>query len=418
MQSSSHQAPLSGLRVVELTNFMAGPFCGMVLADLGADVIKVENPDGGDFSRATAPFVAGESAGFMALNRNKRGLSLNLKDPDGREILLRLADGADVFLENFRPGTTGDLGIDYDTVSARNPGIIYCSITGYGLTGPYSPRPGLDLILQGLSGLMSITGEPDRPPVKIGVPVTDLTTALFAANAIQAAYIARLRTGRGQLIDVSLFESGAALEVWETSGYFASGEAPGPLGSLHRVSAPYQAVRTADGYITIGAATPRTWEGLAKGLGLEHLMTDPRFVNNAARKVNEIELQGLIEEVTTKETSEHWCRVLEDAGVPCGVLYTIDQMTVDPHLVARGFIRDLPHPTAGHVRATGSPMHLSETPVRLDRAGPVLGEHNHEVLLEMGFTTAEINRLEAAGVVGATPAPDASQYHSGASGRT
>jgi crotonobetainyl-CoA:carnitine CoA-transferase CaiB-like acyl-CoA transferase len=397
--------PLTGLRVLELTNFMAGPFCGMVLADLGADVIKIENPDGGDFSRSTAPFINGESAGFMALNRNKRGLALDLKHPEGRDILLRLVDGADVLLENFRPGTAEDLGIGYDTLSARNPGLIYCSISGYGRTGPYSARPGLDLILQGLSGLMSVTGEPDRPPVKVGVPVTDLTTALFAANAIQAAYIARLRSGRGQLIDLSLFESGAALEVWETSGYFATGDVPRPLGSLHRVSAPYQAVRTADGYLTIGAATPRTWEGLCEGLGLENLKTDPRFVNNAARKENERALADLIEAVTLQNTSEHWRRVLNDAGVPCGMIYDIKQMTEDPHLLDRGFIRDLDHPTAGPLRATGSPMHFSETPVRLERAGPLLGEHDEEILTGLGLSAAEIDRLVGQGVIGPARSP-------------
>jgi crotonobetainyl-CoA:carnitine CoA-transferase CaiB-like acyl-CoA transferase len=395
--------PLSGVRVIELANFMAGPFCGMVLADLGADVIKVENPDGGDFSRTTGPFLEGESAGFLALNRNKRGLSLNLKHPEGRAIFLRLSDTADIIVENFRPGTTEDLGIGYDTLSKRNPGLIYCSISGFGRTGPYSQRPGLDLILQGMSGLMSITGEAGRPPVKVGVPVADLTTALFAANAIQAAYIARLRTGQGQLIDVSLFESAAALEVWETSGYFATGEVPGPLGSAHRVSAPYQAVRTADGYITIGAATPRTWDGLCTALGLESLRTDPRFVDNAARKQHERELAEQIEAVTRRETSAYWSRRLEAAGVPCGPLYTIDQMAADPHLAARAFIRDLPHPLAGSVRATGSPMQFSATPVRLDRAGPLLGEQNDEILAELGFDAAARRALVASGVVGASP---------------
>lgn len=413
MHHGMGEPPLRGLRVLELANFMAGPYCGLVLADFGADVIKVENPGGGDFSRATAPFLAGESAGFLALNRNKRSFSLNLKDPRGRELYLRLAERVDVIVENLRPGTTADLGISYETIKARNPQIIYCAISGYGQTGPYSQRPGLDLILQGMSGLMSITGEPGRPPVKVGVPIADLATALFAANAIQAAYIARLRLGQGQYIDVSLFESAVALEVWETSGYFATGDVPGPLGSAHRVSAPYQAVRTADGYITIGAATPRTWSALCATLGLEALEADPRFANNARRKENEAVLAALIETVTCRETSAYWYQRLTAAGVPCGIIKSIDQVVADPHLAARGFIRDLPHPRLGQVRATGSPLHFSQTPVRLDRAGPLLGEHNGEVLAELGIGVAERMELEAAGIIGRSPEPLAAHLDEG-----
>ena len=270
-------APLAGLRVLELSNFMAGPYCGLVLADLGADVIKVENPNGGDFSRDSPPFLGGISAGFLALNRNKRSLAVDLKHPEGRALFLRLARAADVVLENFRPGTMRDLGIDYETVRADNPGVVYCSVSGYGQTGPYRARPGLDLIMQGMSGLMSVTGEPERPPVKVGVPVADRTAALFAANAVQAALRVRDRTGQGQLVDVSLLEAAVSLEVWETSAYFATGEVPGPIGSAHRASAPYQAFRTADGYVTLGATTPRTWSAFCAAAGLDALRDDPRF---------------------------------------------------------------------------------------------------------------------------------------------
>ena len=395
------EPPLSGVRVLELANFMAGPYCGMLLADLGADVIKVENPDGGDFSRATGPFVAGESAGFLALNRNKRSLSLNLKHPRARDIFLRLASRADVVVENFRPGTMADLGIDDAVLRPHNPRLIYCSVSGYGQTGPYSRRAALDLVMQGMSGLMSITGEPDRPPVKVGVPVADLTAALFAANAIQAALLARHRTGRGQYVDVSLFEAAVALEVWETSGYFVTGEAPGPLGSAHRVSAPYQAFRTADGYVTLGATTPRTWASLCHSLGLQELEADPRFATTARRKANQQALASLIEAVTRRQSSDHWYRRLEAAGVPCGVINRIDQVVADPHLAQRGFIHDLPHPRAGRVRATGSPIHFAETPVRLERAGPLLGEHNGPILADLGFDAAEQAALRAAGAIGA-----------------
>jgi crotonobetainyl-CoA:carnitine CoA-transferase CaiB-like acyl-CoA transferase len=397
--------PLAGLRILELANFMAGPFCGLVLADLGADVVKVENPQGGDFSRDSPPFVRGVSAGFLALNRNKRSLALDLKAPAGRDVFLRLADRADVVLENFRPGTMRDLGIDYETVRQRNPRVVYCSVSGYGQSGPYRARPGLDLIMQGMSGIMSITGEPGRPPVKVGVPVADLTAALFAANAIQAALRAREGTGQGQLVEVSLFEAAVSLEAWETSAYFATGETPGPLGSAHRASAPYQAFRTADGYVTLGATTPRTWRALCGLLGLEALEHDPRFATNAARKANETALAAIVEAVTVRETSAHWYARLEEAGVPGGVLQRVDQVAADPHLAARGFFVDLPHPHGGTVRAAGSPMRLGATPVRLERAGPLLGEHDDEILAELGLPPAERAALREAGVTGPATHP-------------
>jgi crotonobetainyl-CoA:carnitine CoA-transferase CaiB-like acyl-CoA transferase len=401
-QSSLMAPPLTGFRVLELANLMAGPFCGLVLADLGADVVKIENPQGGDFSRATPPSVRGVSAGFLALNRNKRSLALDLKAPAGREVFLRLARRADVVLENFRPGTVRDLGIDYQTLREVNPRLVYCSVSGYGQTGPYSQRAGLDLIMQGMSGIMSVTGEPGRPPVKVGVPVADLTAALFAANAIQAALLARERSGQGQLIDVSLFEAAVALEVWETSGYFATGAVPRPLGSAHRTSAPYQAFRTADGYVTLGATTPRTWESCCAALGLAYLQDDPRFATNALRKANEVALAAEIEAVTVRHPSAHWYALLEEAGVPGGILQDVDQVAADPHLEARGFFRDLPHPAGGTVRASGSPLHLAQTPVRLERAGPLLGEHDDDILAEAGLTPAEREALRAAGVTGAS----------------
>ena len=384
---------------------MAGPYCGMLLADLGAEVIKIENPQGGDFSRLTGPFIEGESAGFMALNRNKKSLALDLKAERGRAVFLELVRGADVVVENFRPGTMADLGLDYPALSAVNPRLIYHAASGFGQTGPYRQRAALDLIVQGLSGLMSITGEPDRPPVKVGVPIADLAAALFGALAILAALRARERTGGGQQIDVSLLESALALEVWETSGYLATGEVPEPLGSAHRTSAPYQAMRTADGYITVGATTPRNWAAFCAALGLQHLEHDERFATVAARRARYRELAGLIEEVTATRPSGHWHRLLERAGVPCGVLQRIDQALADEHVRARGFVVDLPHSKAGAVRATGSPIRFSRTPVRLEWAGPVLGEHTREVLAGLGLGDAAIADLERAGVVGAGTIP-------------
>ena len=387
------------MRVLELANYIAGPYCGMVLADYGAEVIKVENPHGGDFSRLTSPFVQGESAGFMALNRNKKSVALDLKAPRGREIFLDLVGTADVLVENFRPGTMADLRLAYPLLAEVNPRLIYSAATGFGQTGPYSQRAALDLIVQGMSGLMSITGEPGRPPVKVGVPVADLAAALFGASAILAALYVRDRTGEGQEIDVSLFESAIALQAWETSGYFATGQVPERLGSGHRVSAPYQALRTADGYITVGATTPRNWSAFCTAMGLDHLEHDERFAVLSGRRAHFQELAALIEEVTTTAPSERWYRLLEEAGVPCGVLNTLDQVLTDEHVQERGFVVELPHSKLGTVRATGSPVRLSRTPVRLERAGPLLGEHTEEVLAEVGVSRGEIEELARAEVV-------------------
>ena len=389
---------LAGVRVLELANFMAGPYCGMLLADMGADVIKVENPDVGDYTRQTPPFVNGESAGFLALNRNKKSITLNLKSSEGRAIFMELARGADVILENFRPGTMRDLGIDYDSVKAVREDVIYCSASGFGQTGPYSQRPGFDLILQGMSGLMSITGEPEGAPVKVGVPIADLTAALFCTYGILTAYVARQKTGQGQFVDVSLFEAAVALAVWETSGYFATGEVPRRLGSAHRVTAPYQALRTRDGYITLGATTPNQWPKLCQLIGMPELATDPRFDSVANRKANERELARILEEVLGTETSEHWHRLFEDA-FPCGVLNGYDQVLADPHLRERGFIVEMEHPTAGRVEATGFPARLSETPAHIARPAPTLGQHTEELLTVLGKNPVEIARLRAEKIV-------------------
>jgi crotonobetainyl-CoA:carnitine CoA-transferase CaiB-like acyl-CoA transferase len=398
--------PLDGVRVLELANYMAGPYAGMLLADLGAEVIKIEHPHGGDFSRLTSPFLDGESAGFLALNRNKKSVTLNLKARRGRQLFLELVKTADVLIENFRPGTMADLRIDYSVLGSLNPRLIYASAAAFGQTGPYSQRAGLDLIVQGMSGLMSITGEPGGPPVKVGVPIADLTTALYCAVSILAALRARDATGEGQQIDLSLFECAIALEVWETSSYFANGVVPEPLGSAHRVSAPYQAVRTADGYITIGATSPRNWTAFCEALGLEHLEHDPRFASVAGRRQRYQELAVIIEEVTQTQPSQHWYRLLEQAGVPCGILNRIDQVVEDAQVRSREFVLDLPHPKLGRVRVTGSPMRFSKTPVRLDHAGPLLGEHTLEVLGDLGLDERDVAELEDRGVVapGTVPA--------------
>ncbi len=396
---NSAAGPLAGLRVLELANFMAGPFCGLILADLGADVIKVEPPGTGDLTRQTPPFQNGESAGFLALNRNKRSLTLNLKHPTGRDLFLRLVETADVLIENFRPGTMADLGLDYPTLAARNPRLVYCAISGFGQTGPERDRPGLDLIVQAMSGLMSLTGEPDRPPVKIGVPLADLTTALFAANGIQAALRARDRLGVGQYLDLSLFESALALAVWETSSYFATGQVPHRLGTAHRNGAPYQAFPTADGFITIGAPSQRLFERLCAALDLPDLLTDPRFATPADRKANEQPLAEIISARTRREPSAVLLDRLQRAGVPAGPIWTIAEALASPQVAARGLIWETEHPSAGPVRLVGSPLHLSQTPATLRRPAPRLGEHTAEVLGALGLGPQEVERLRTEGVV-------------------
>ncbi|HET8570129.1 MAG TPA: CoA transferase [Candidatus Limnocylindria bacterium] len=388
---------LGDVRVLELTNFVAGPYCGMLLADMGADVIKVENPKGGDFTRGSAPFIEGESAGFLAMNRNKRSIALDLKQDRGREIFLDLVRASDVVVENLRPGTLEDLRIGYDALAQANPRIILSSATGFGLTGPYKHRAALDLIVQGMSGLMAITGEEGRPPVKIGVPISDLASALFSAYGILCALRVRDATGEGQHLDVSLLESAIALQTWETSGYFATGEVPERLGSAHRINAPYQAFRTKDGYVTIGATSPANWDAFVKATGLERLNADPRFANGPLRRKNYKELAAEIETATTTETSEHWYRLLEKVGVPCGVLKRLDEVVADEHVRARGVVRELTHPRVGRVRAIGNPVRPSKMPVRHDRAAPLLGEHTREILDELGVRDADA--LEASGVI-------------------
>src|SRR5581483_2240272 len=342
-------APLAGYRLLELANFMAAPFAATVLADLGMDVVKVEPPGSGDHTRGTPPYLDGHSAGFLALNRNKRSVALDLKRAEGREIFFRLAATADVVLENFRPGTVADLGVDYEAVRRVRLEVVDCSVSGFGQSGPDSARAGLDLVVQAESGLMSINGHPGQAPAKVGVPIADLTAALFAANAIQAALHHRRDSGRGQRIDISMLESALALGVWETSGYLADGRVPQPTGSAHRSGAPYQAYRTADGYVTLGATTPRLWEALCRLLERPDLLDDPRFGDNAARVAQRFALAEEIERVTQRHPTAHWKERLDAAGIPCGVLQGYDQVLASAQIRAREVVVELPHPDLGRV---------------------------------------------------------------------
>jgi crotonobetainyl-CoA:carnitine CoA-transferase CaiB-like acyl-CoA transferase len=387
--------PLAGVKVIELSHIMAGPACAMLLADLGADVIKVEKfPDGDDSRRMVPPKVDSESAAFMILNRNKRGTAINLKSEAGRSLLRRMLGTADVLIENFRPGTMERLGLGYESLRAANPALIYCQLTGFGTTGPYAERAGFDLIAQGMSGIMSLTGEgPGRPPVKVGVPLTDMTAGVLGVVAILAAYAHRLKTGQGQKVETSLLEAGILHTAWQSAIFFATGKSPGPLGSAHPLSAPYQAIQTADGWINIGAANQANWLRLIEIIGLPRLAEDERFRDNAARMHN---LPALIERLTARfrerPTSE-WLALLEAAGVPAGPVLTIEQMVEDPQVQARDMVVEVQHKTAGRTRALGTPVKFSATPTRVSRAAPLLGEHTREILAEYGMAPTEIDRL-------------------------
>ena len=398
--SSAAAGPLSGMVTLDLTQILAGPMCTMVLADMGADVIKVEKPQGGDDNRRMGPpFIKDWSAGFLAVNRNKRSLALDLRSDAGRGVFRRLVEGADVVVENFRPGVMERLGLGYGELAGIKPGLVYCTISGFGSTGPARNRGGFDLVAQGVSGLMSITGHPNSPPAKVGVPVTDLTAGLFAANGIMAAYIHALRTGEGQLVDTSLMEAGVAYTVWESSVYFAEGEIPGPLGSAHRISAPYQALRTRDGYLNLGAATQPTWEQLCRAIGLAELIEDERFRAPWDRKAREGELAALLEETFATQDTAHWLELLDEAGVVAGPIYNMEQVYSDPQVLAREMLVDTQDPELGTIHNIGVPVKLSATPGSIRRRAPALGQHSAEVLLERGFTQGEVDGLLAGGVI-------------------
>ncbi len=392
---------LAGLRIVELAHIMAGPVCGMMLADMGADVIKLEKVPGGDDSRRMVPPRLGdESAAFLMMNRNKRGIAVDLKDPGGAEILKRLVAKSDVLTENYRRGTLERLGLGYESLRELNPGLIYCEISGFGRTGPYRDRGGFDLIAQGMSGLMSITGEgPGRPPVKCGAPITDITAGILAAMGILGAYVSRLRTGQGQRVDTSLFEAGAIHTYWQSAIAFATGEPPGAMGSAHPLNAPYEAFPTGDGWITIGAANQRNWEKLTEVLEAPELQDDPRFADNDARMRNLVALRDVLTGLFAKRSTEDWLERLESAGVPAGPILDISEMHRDPQTLARGLVQQIEHATVGAVNTLGHPVRYSQTPAQIKRGAPTYGEHTREVLGELDYTDTEVDRLIAAGVV-------------------
>jgi crotonobetainyl-CoA:carnitine CoA-transferase CaiB-like acyl-CoA transferase len=393
---TSH-GPLAGLKVVELAHIMAGPVCGLMLADMGASVIKVEKIPGGDDSRRfLPPAIGGESAAFMMMNRNKRGIALDLKHPAGKNVLRRLLGDADVLIENYRSDTMAKLGFGYEELRRSNPGLIYCALSGFGRTGPYAELGGFDLIAQGMSGLMSITGEaPGRQPVKSGAPVTDITAGILAAMGVLAAYVHRLKTGEGQMVDTSLFEAGITHTYWQSAIALATGVAPAPMGSAHPLNGPYQAFEASDGWITVGAGNQANWLRMLAAMELRELADDPRFADNAARMKHLDALVARLAARFAERSAADWLQRFAAVGVPAGPVLDVKQMHDDPQTKAREMLVEVEHRKAGRVKTIGLPVKFSATPGKIARAAPVLGEHSRDILAEHGYSKEEIERLAA-----------------------
>jgi len=393
--------PLEGIRILDLSRVLAGPYCTMLLGDLGAEVIKVERPGTGDDTRAWGPpFAGGESAYYLCANRNKKSITVNLKSAAGQEIIRRLARISDVLVENFKVGELTELGLGYDHLRALNPGLVYCSITGYGQTGPDSDLPGYDFIIQGRGGVMSITGEPGGEPMKVGVAIVDITAGLFAANAIQAALLARVRTGQGQAIDIALLDAQVAWLANVASNYLVSGQRPGRFGNGHPTIVPYQSFRARDGFFCLAVGNDGQWQKLCRMVGRQELADDRRFATNPARVQHREVLISILQEIFSTQDIAFWLREIAAAGIPCGPVQAIDQVFADPQVLARDMVWTAPHPTAGEVRLTGSPLKLSETPVAYRAHPPLLGEHTDEVLTSLlAYSMEEMAQLRAEGII-------------------
>jgi len=393
--------PLENIRVLDLSRILAGPYCTMLLGDLGADVIKVERPGTGDDTRQWGPpFAAGESAYYLSCNRNKRGITLNLKSDEGRKLAAQLADRCDVLVENFLPGTLDAWGLSYAELSRRNPRLVYCSITGFGQTGPLRDEPGYDIMIQAMSGVMSITGEADGPPMKLGVAISDITAGLFASNAILAALLKREKTGAGDRIDMALFDATIGWLINIGSIYLVSGAVPRRLGTAHPNIVPYQAFAAADASLIIAVGNDGQFVKFCAVIGRPELATDPRFVTNALRVQNRAELIPLITTEIARRPAAEWMQKLENAGVPCGPVNTIAQAFHEPQVEAREMLIEVPHPTIGRLKMAGSPLKLAGLTNPPRRPPPLLGEHTDAVLAEvLQLTPAEIQKLRESGAV-------------------
>lgn len=392
--------PLEGVKVLDLTNVMAGPYCSMVLGDMGAEIIKIENFPEGDTSRRFEPQVNGESYCFAVLNRNKKSLALDMKNPRGKAIVLKLAEKADIVMENFRPGVVRKLGIDYDSLKPHNPDIIYASLSGFGQTGPYGSKGGFDIIAQGWSGIMMMTGYPGGRPAKVGIAMNDIASGVTALSGILGAYISRLRHGGGQYLETSLLEAGLAWTPWEFGAYFGSGEIPTATGTRHRRSTPYQAYRSKDGYVTVGAGSEKLWINFCKQVcGKPEWLTDPRFATLPARLKNIDELEAEIETVLTTQPTAYWVEKMDAAQVPGGPVYGYDQIMNDPHIKARKMVVDIDHPKIGPMKTIGLPIKSTGELTAIRMPAPWLGQHSEGVLRAMGYEGGEIDKLFADGVI-------------------
>ncbi len=394
--------PLARLKVLDVSQVMAGPFCCMLLGDMGADVIKVEPPGSGDQTRRAMGFrlKGADSGGFLALNRNKRSIEVDLKNEAGRDVFYELVRSADILVENYRPGVTARLKIDYPTLKAINPRLIYASISGFGQTGPWAQRPGFDLIAQAMSGIMSGTGYPGLPPVKNSIPIADLGSGLLALYGILSAVVGREHSGEGQFIDASLFETAIGLSIWETAEYWGTGRVPGPIGSANRMSAPYQAVRAADGYLVIGAANQKLWISLCEVISRQELIEDPRFLDNTARLRNREALIEEIEKSFAARSSEDWAEALLAAGVPAAPIYDYEQALQSEQASARDVVMEIDHPVEGTIKALGFPVKMSATPQEVRHPPPLLGQHTEAILAELGFDSEKIRVLRGEGAFG------------------
>jgi len=393
---------LDDILIVDLTQALAGPYCTMLLGDMGAEVIKIEQPGTGDQSRGWGPpFVRGESTYFLSVNRNKKSLTLNLKSDEGREILHRLIVRADVFIHNMpRQSSQRKTGVDAETLMRLNPRLIYVSISGYGTTGPYAERPGYDLIAQGESGLMSITGDPEGEPMRYPIPLADMTTGVYAALGVVGALLNRRRTGQGQVLDLSLLESQTAWLAILASAYLNAGKEPQRLGNLHPNIVPYQVFRAKDKYIIVAVGTQRLWERFCQAVGLaDTVMNDPRFATNADRLAHRQELVELLQNILSEKEADYWLEALRQAQIPSGPINSVPEALTHPQLLERGFIVELEHPLAGLVKSLGNPIHFSHTPVSYRLPPPTLGEHNEPILRELGFTSEEIHHFSETGVI-------------------
>ena len=401
-------APLTGVTILDLSRVLSGPYCTMLAADMGARVIKIEHPRGGDDTRAWGPpFLAGESAYYLSINRNKESVALDFKTPDGRALLGRLVEQADVIVENFRPGTLDKLGLGYSQLAERYPRLIYVSISGFGQNGPRRLEAGYDAIAQAEGGLMSITGVPEGPPVRLGVAVADIVSGMFAFQGLLLALLARARTNRGQLVDVSLLDSVAALLTYQASRHFATGEVPTRTGNRHMTIAPYDTYETADGVLVLAVGNDAQWQRLCSALGLEMLKTDARFQTNAGRVTHYDELRPALSEVLRSRRIGPLVESLKREGVPCGGVRSIQEALSDPQIAARQMVETVTHPLAGQVRVLGIPTKLSDTPGAVRTPPPVLGEHTAAVLeSDLGLSRMEIDRLASAGAIGRSAAAD------------